>query len=94
MSLAAVVLAAVFYRELAASLRVLCVPGILVGVFLFVGNELQTIGLKYTTPSKSAFLTGVSVVLVPGIAGFVLEARPQSLDRRGRGSGIRRAYTC
>jgi drug/metabolite transporter (DMT)-like permease len=65
MSLAAVVLAAVFYRELgrltASSLR----SGLLVGVFLFVGNELQTVGLKYTTPSKSAFLTGVSVVLVP-----------------------------
>ena len=37
----------------------------LVGLFLFVGNELQTAGLKYTTASKSAFLTGVSVVLVP-----------------------------
>ena len=65
MSLAAVVLAAVFHRELrrltAGSLR----SGLLVGVFLFVGNELQTVGLKYTTPSKSAFLTGVSVVLVP-----------------------------
>ena len=65
MSLAAVVLAAVFYRELgrltASSLR----SGLLVGIFLFIGNELQTEGLKYTTPSKSAFLTGVSVVLVP-----------------------------
>ena len=65
MSLAAVALAMVFYRELrrftAGSLR----SGLLVGVFLFVGNELQTVGLKYTTPSKSAFLTGVSVVLVP-----------------------------
>jgi EamA-like transporter family protein len=65
MCLAAVVLAAVFYRELgrltASSLR----SGLLVGFFLFIGNELQTEGLKYTTPSKSAFLTGVSVVLVP-----------------------------
>ena len=39
--------------------------GCLVGLFLFIGNELQTDGLKYTTASKSAFLTGVSVVLVP-----------------------------
>lgn len=65
MSLAALVLAAVFRRELgrltAGSLR----SGLLVGFFLFVGNELQTLGLQYTTPSKSAFLTGVSVVLVP-----------------------------
>jgi drug/metabolite transporter (DMT)-like permease len=65
MSLAAVVLAMIFYRQLprlgAGAVR----SGVLVGVFLFVGNELQTTGLKYTTPSKSAFLTGVSVVLVP-----------------------------
>jgi drug/metabolite transporter (DMT)-like permease len=65
MSLAAVVLAVVFYRELprltAGALR----SGLLVGSFLFLGNELQTVGLKYTTASKSAFLTGVSVVLVP-----------------------------
>ena len=64
MSLAAVVLAAIFYRELprltAGSVRSGCwwaLP--------LLGNELQTVGLKYTTPSKSAFLTGVSVVLVP-----------------------------
>src|SRR6266446_4011775 len=65
MSLAAVVLAVFFHGELtrftASSLRY----GFLVGVILFLGNELQTVGLKYTTPSKSAFLTGVPVVLVP-----------------------------
>ena len=35
------------------------------GVCLWLGYELQTTGLALTTPSKSAFLTGVSVVLVP-----------------------------
>lgn len=64
MSLAALLLAAVFHRERSwltfGALRY----GSLVGFFLFLGNELQTCGLKYTTPSKSAFLTGVSVVLV------------------------------
>lgn len=65
MSLAAVVLAVIFYRELPRLTAGAVRSGILVGVFLFVGNELQTVGLKYTTPSKSAFLTGVSVVLVP-----------------------------
>jgi drug/metabolite transporter (DMT)-like permease len=65
MSLAAVVLAAIFYRELPRLTVGAVRAGCLVGLFLFVGNELQTTGLKYTTPSKSAFLTGVSVVLVP-----------------------------
>ena len=35
------------------------------GVFLALGYELQTVGLTHTTPSKSAFLTGLVVVLVP-----------------------------
>ncbi len=35
------------------------------GTLLWMGYEFQTAGLVYTTPSKSAFLTGVSVVLVP-----------------------------
>ena len=65
MSLAAVVLAVIFYRELPRLTAGAVRSGCLVGVFLFVGNELQTTGLKYTTASKSAFLTGVSVVLVP-----------------------------
>jgi drug/metabolite transporter (DMT)-like permease len=65
MSLAAVVLAAIFYRELPRLTGGAARSGCLVGMFLFIGNELQTSGLKYTTPSKSAFLTGVSVVLVP-----------------------------
>src|SRR3989442_9295071 len=65
MTLAALVLAAVFHRELRRLTAGALASGLLVGSFLFLGNELQTVGLKYTMPSKSAFLTGVSVVLVP-----------------------------
>jgi len=43
------------------------VPGSILGLFLFAGYLFQTWGLTYTTPSKSAFLTGFSVILVPVI---------------------------
>jgi drug/metabolite transporter (DMT)-like permease len=43
------------------------VPGSILGFFLFAGYLFQTWGLTYTTPSKSAFLTGFSVILVPVI---------------------------
>jgi len=46
------------------------VPGVLLGVFLFAGYLCQTFGLTLTTPSKSAFLTGFSVILVPVILFF------------------------
>ncbi len=39
--------------------------GIFVGLFLFLGSAVQTIGAQYTTAGKQAFLTGVNVVIVP-----------------------------
>jgi len=38
---------------------------ILGGIFLFLGYAFQTVGLKYTTASNAAFITGLSVVIVP-----------------------------
>jgi drug/metabolite transporter (DMT)-like permease len=57
-------------------LRALFAGGIL-GVSLFAGYAFQTWGLVYTTPSKSAFITGFAVVLVPFLQlfhGFHLRA--------------------
>jgi drug/metabolite transporter (DMT)-like permease len=39
--------------------------GMQIGFFMFGGFAFQTAGLKFTTPSKAAFITGSSVVLVP-----------------------------
>ncbi len=39
--------------------------GIVLGLFLLGGYVLQVSGLVWTTPSKSAFITAFSVVLVP-----------------------------
>ena len=62
----AAVLLAIYYREDIARLtRPAFLMGCSVGVFLFLGYAFQSTGLVLTTPSKSAFLTGVSTVLVP-----------------------------
>lgn len=39
--------------------------GVVLGVFLFFGFILQTIGLRFTTASKSAFFTGMLTVFTP-----------------------------
>jgi len=39
--------------------------GALAGLFLGLGYQFQTAGLARTTPTKSAFITGLVVVLVP-----------------------------
>ena len=45
-------------------------PGFVLGLFLFGGYVFQTSGLQFTTPSKAAFITGFSVILVPLIMIF------------------------
>jgi drug/metabolite transporter (DMT)-like permease len=62
----AAVLLAIFYRKKIAVLtKPALMAGVVVGIFLYLGYAFQTSGLKLTTPSKSAFLTGTSSVLVP-----------------------------
>ncbi len=65
MGAAALVLTLLYWREFsrltAASLR----AGVIVGMCMYLGYEFQTAGLALTTASKSAFLTTLSVVLVP-----------------------------
>ena len=39
--------------------------GIFLGVLIFAGFIAQTMGLSYTTASKSAFVTGLSAIFVP-----------------------------
>lgn len=46
--------------------------GALLGAFMFAGFALQTAGLRYTTPARSGFLTGLAVLIVPFIARFLL----------------------
>ena len=65
MGLAAGVMALYYRREWTRLSAPVVWAGLPVGIFLFLGYALQTSGLRETTPSKSAFLTGVSVVLVP-----------------------------
>jgi len=65
MTLAGLALVIVFRKHLASITRDTFLMGCLVGTFLWLGYEFQTTGLKLTTPSKSAFLTGFSVILVP-----------------------------
>ena len=65
MALATLALGALYARQLRGMSRAALKAGALTGLWLFAGYEFQTAGLVFTTPAKSAFLTGVSVILVP-----------------------------
>lgn len=47
----------------------------LLGLFMLAGFVLQTMGLRYTTPARSGFLTGLSVLIVPFLARFLIGRR-------------------
>jgi drug/metabolite transporter (DMT)-like permease len=64
-SFAAVVLGIAYWRALRKITRAEALAGALVGCFMFSGYALQTTALRFTTPSKTAFITGAGVVLVP-----------------------------
>lgn len=54
--------------------------GMILGIFLFLGFAFQTIGLKYTTVSRNAFLTAVFVVMVPFLYWVIYRKRPVILQ--------------
>lgn len=53
------------------------------GSFLMAGYALQTFGLVWTTPGKAAFITGLSVVLIP----LMLAVRDKKLPGWGSLAG-------
>ena len=65
MALATLTLGIIFHREVRRITRSALVAGAITGVCLWLGYEFQTTGIRLTTASKSAFITGISVVLVP-----------------------------
>ncbi len=65
MTLAFAVMAVGYHRYWGGIRRWQVLSGAVVGLCLATGYQFQTLGLARTTPSKSAFITGLMVVLVP-----------------------------
>ncbi len=49
--------------------------GAFLGLAMLSGFWLQTLGLRYTTPARSGFITGLSVLVVPFLQRFLLGRR-------------------
>lgn len=79
-TLAAVVMFLAYGRALQ---RKSVLAGTIAGVFLFLGYFFQTTGLQYTTPSKSAFYTSLSIPLVPFLGSLVYQKAPRWMEVAG-----------
>lgn len=67
----------IFYKNMIHIQKDTLKYGILIGVILFAGYAFQTVGLNYTTASKSGFITGFCVVIVPVLSALLLKQRPE-----------------
>jgi len=75
-SIGTLTLALIFRKRLLRITRSELKNGLIIGVFLFTGYALQTVGLQYTTVSKAGFITGLYVPLVPVFSFFFLRQKP------------------
>lgn len=73
----------IFYRKHIGHIdRLAVLYGSVTGLFLATGYQFQTAGLRLTTPSKSAFITGMTVIFVPLLVA-IPRLRPWARGRRG-----------
>ena len=79
MALAFALLAAVNWGSLRGLSRTDLKLGAAAGLFLGLGYQFQTSGLKFTGASKAAFITGLVVVIVPLLSAVPGVALPGSL---------------
>ncbi|MFC1562588.1 DMT family transporter, partial [candidate division KSB1 bacterium] len=63
--IASIIYWVIFKDKLRSFKKPLIKAGIITGLFMALGFGFQTLGLNYTTASKSAFITGLSVIFVP-----------------------------
>ena len=59
------------------------IGGIVTGLLLFSGFGLQTVGLQYTTAARSAFITGLAVILTPLLCVALRRRRPSLASLAG-----------
>lgn len=79
--ISSVLMTIIFFKPIKNNLSLgILKAGSVLGICLFLGFFLQTLGLEYTTPSKNAFLASINVVIVPFI-GFMLYRR--KIDKFG-----------
>jgi drug/metabolite transporter (DMT)-like permease len=74
--LAAVCLLLLFPKLTLRARRAEWKAGATLGLLMGAGFALQAVGQVYTTPSKSAFVTGLTTPIVPFVALLVLRVRP------------------
>lgn len=79
-TIAAVVLALVFWKKWRSIDKSYFLAGGVMGTLLFLAYAVQNFGLMGTTPGKNAFFTAVYCVIVPFLYWFIDRTRPDKFN--------------
>lgn len=74
---ASIILLPFLYSQLKNISKETFVVGTILAVFFFLGFQFQTIGLNYTTATKSGFITGTFVVIIPILQTIIEKRKPR-----------------
>lgn len=75
--IAAAILFPFIYKIVKQTDRNTFIAGSVLGLFYFFGFATQTIGLNYTTATKSGFITGTFVVIIPILQTIIEKKKPK-----------------
>lgn len=91
-TVSALILSIIFWKKLREMTKEDVKSGLLIGVFLFMAYSVQTIGVGYTDPGRSAFLSASYCVIVPFLAWFAMKKRPDKFNVVAAGFTIAGIY--
>lgn len=74
-AIASLLLAVLFYKKLKDLNKSLIKPALILSSLLFATYAFQTVGIQYTTASKSSFFCGLAVLIVPLFSVFYLKTK-------------------
>ncbi|MDI3535490.1 MAG: hypothetical protein PWQ82_1855 [Thermosediminibacterales bacterium] len=76
-AIAFVISSLIFFKKIMRTNKKTLKYSILLGVVLYAHYAFQTVGLNYTSASKSAFITGFNVVMVPILSALLNKTIPE-----------------
>lgn len=79
-TVASVVLAIIFHKRVMKVKKSDIKAGVVIGMFLFAAYSSQTLGVTFTTPGRSGFLSASYCVIVPFLYWLVNKTRPDKFN--------------
>jgi len=73
---AGVLLFAMYYQKIIKCSKATIIKGIGIGALLALSFAAQTLGIKYTTVSNAAFITGLYIIVVPAVVAILDKRAP------------------